>query len=164
MESETPWAICRSIASDRHPSSLSNVQAVARNPYGVTSLLSNPNDCKAPLRAVPCRGRDWWRREAKTYSLSPEILRSFRRSSSACRERGTRCWIRAFMHSAGIRHCAACRSNCCQRALRSSPGGTKKRRASFKAMPMTSRPVYPSIARSNSPSRAGSVIPGRCRT
>ena len=57
MESETPWAICRSIASERHPSSLSNVQAVARNPCGVTSLLSKPNDRKAPLRAVPCRGR-----------------------------------------------------------------------------------------------------------
>jgi hypothetical protein len=30
-------------------------------------------------------------------------------------------------------------------ALRNSPGRTKKRTASFKVMPMTARPVYPSI-------------------
>jgi hypothetical protein len=58
-------------ASERHPSSLSNVQAVERNPCGVTSFRSKPNDRKAPLRAAPCRGRDGLRSKGKTYSLSP---------------------------------------------------------------------------------------------
>ena len=52
------------------------MQAVARNPCGVTSRLSKPDDRKAPAKAAPCRGRDGSRREAKTYSLSPEIVRS----------------------------------------------------------------------------------------
>jgi hypothetical protein len=44
------------MTSDRHPSSLSRVDAVARNPCDVISRLLNPRRVRAMLSALPAMG------------------------------------------------------------------------------------------------------------
>ena len=84
-----------------------------------------------------------------------------RRRATACVERGTTCSSAIFMREDGMRHSAPSRSNSLHSASRNSPGRTNVKGNSRSADSLDRSPRYPSIARSNSPMRSGSVIAGR---